>query len=259
MINAVDNRKDKFRRYKKLRKNPTPYFEALEKDDKPYTAFDRIADTADGGSFESFDLSCPELDPLNFTGYLDKKKTLEEETGIEDAIVAGTCTIGGYKTVLCVMDKRFMMASMGIYVGEAVAKAAEYAHENKLPLIIFTASGGARMQEGIVALMQMAKTSAVIEKFKEEGGLYISVLTDPTTGGVSASFAMLGDITLAEEDALIGFAGPRVIEQTIGEKLPKGFQRADFLKEHGHLDEVVKRSAIRSKLILLLKLHERKQ
>ena len=159
--------------------------------------------------------------------------------------------------MLAVMDKRFMMASMGIEVGEKISRAAEYAMEHGLPLIIFTASGGARMQEGILALMQMAKTSAVIERFKEEGGLYISVLTHPTTGGVSASFATLGDITLAEPGALIGFAGPRVIEQTIGEKLPEGFQRAEFLEEHGFVDQVVPRNRMKEALTILLKLHSK--
>ena len=158
---------------------------------------------------------------------------------------------------MAVMDKRFMMASMGIEVGEKIARAAEYAMENGLPLIIFTASGGARMQEGMLALMQMAKTSAVIERFKEAGGLYISVLTHPTTGGVSASFATLGDITLAEPRALIGFAGPRVIEQTIGEKLPEGFQRAEFLEEHGFVDCVVARREMKAVLTKLLKLHNK--
>ena len=148
-----------------------------------------------------------------------------------------------------------MMASMGIELGEIVSRSAEYATEHKLPLIIFTASGGARMQEGILSLMQMAKTSAVIEKFKEQGGLYITVLTHPTTGGVSASFATLGDITLAEPKALIGFAGPRVIEQTIGEKLPEGFQRAEFLEEHGFVDAIVRRDQMKETLTKLLMLH----
>ena len=227
------------------------------KEKKAYTARDRVRDIADRDSFAEFDDKFEETDPLEFEGYTDKKEALRAETGLHDAVLSGTCTVGGYPAVLAVMDKRFMMASMGIEVGEKISLAAEYAMEHKLPLIIFTASGGARMQEGILALMQMAKTSAVIERFKEAGGLYISVLTHPTTGGVSASFATLGDITLAEPGALIGFAGPRVIEQTIGEKLPEGFQRAEFLEEHGFVDRVVPREGMKEALTILLKLHSK--
>ena len=161
--------------------------------------------------------------------------------------------------VAAVMDSRFLMGSMGVAVGEKIARAARLAQKKKLPLIIFCASGGARMQEGILSLMQMAKTAAAIENFQRAGGLYIACLTNPTTGGVSASFAMLGDITLAEPGALIGFAGPRVIEQTIGQKLPEGFQRSEFLQEHGFIDAVVPRKELRETLERLLALHERRR
>ncbi len=254
-MNVVDQRKRKFNRYKNLRENPTELLEPVIKPVKEYSVFDRIDDIADADSFEEFVFEFPETNPLEFEGYVEKKDALREELGIHDAIVAGKCTINGYPVVMAVMDKKFLMASMGMELGEIVCQSAEYAMANKLPLIIFTASGGARMQEGILSLMQMAKTSAVIEKFKNEGGLYIAVLTHPTTGGVSASFATLGDITLAEPGALIGFAGPRVIEQTIGQKLPEGFQRAEFLEEHGFVDAVVKRSEMRETLIKVLKLH----
>lgn len=261
MVTAVEERKNKFIRYKNLRENPVKVLNGIGetaeagKAKETYTARDRIRDIADRDSFAEFYDKFAETDPLEFEGYTDKKEALRDETGLHDAVLSGTCTVGGYPAVLAVMDKRFMMASMGIEVGEKISRAAEYAMEHELPLIIFTASGGARMQEGILALMQMAKTSAVIERFKEAGGLYISVLTHPTTGGVSASFATLGDITLAEPEALIGFAGPRVIEQTIGEKLPEGFQRAEFLEEHGFVDQVVPRSRMKEALTTLLKLH----
>ncbi len=264
MVTAVEERKNKFIRYKNLRENPVKVLNGIGKSasdtgkaKETYTARDRIRDIADKDSFAEFDDKFAETDPLEFEGYTDKKEALRDETGLHDAVLSGTCTVGGYPAVLAVMDKRFMMASMGIEVGEKISRAAEFAMEHELPLIIFTASGGARMQEGILALMQMAKTSAVIERFKEAGGLYISVLTHPTTGGVSASFATLGDITLAEPGALIGFAGPRVIEQTIGEKLPEGFQRAEFLEEHGFVDQVVPRVRMKEALTILLKLHSK--
>lgn len=163
--------------------------------------------------------------------------------------------IGGYKTVVSVLDSRFLMGSMSSYVGEAVTQAIEYAMAEQLPLVIFSASGGARMQEGIFSLMQMAKTSAAIDRFSRRGGFYISYLTHPTTGGVTASFASLGDITLAEPGALIGFAGPRVIEQTIRQKLPEGFQTAEYLMEHGFIDDVLTRSEMKAALVNLLTLH----
>ena len=190
-----------------------------------------------------------------------KEKLLEnrEKTKLSDAIVTEIVKIDGITVAVGVLDGRFLLGSMGTVVGEEIARLAEYAGKKKLPLIIFSASGGARMQEGIFSLMQMAKTAAAINKFKEKGGLFISVLTNPTTGGVSASFASLGDITIAEPKALICFAGPRVIEQTIGEKLPEGFQRAEFLLEHGRLDAVVERKEMKSWLGKVLKLHSKKQ
>ena len=196
-------------------------------------------------------------DPLEFPGYPDKLEKLEEETGLMDAAVSAVGKIQDRRAVFAVLDSRFIMASMGTAVGEKITRAAEYAMRHKLPLIIFAASGGARMQEGIFSLMQMAKTAAAIERFQEKGGLYISCLTHPTTGGVTASFASLGDIMLAEPGALIGFAGPRVIEQTIGEKLPEGFQRAEYLLDHGFLDQIVPRSEWRRVLGQLLSLHEK--
>ena len=255
MISAVDQRKNKFNRYKDLRENPTEMLEPAIKPVKEYDVWDRLNDIADEDTFEEFKFSFPETNPLEFEGYVEKKEALRTEINLHDAIISGTCQIDGYKTVIAIMNKKFMMASMGMELGEIVCRSAEFAMKNKLPLIIFTASGGARMQEGILSLMQMAKTSAVIQKFKEAGGLYITVLTHPTTGGVSASFATLGDITLAEPGALIGFAGPRVIEQTIGQKLPEGFQRAEFLEEHGFVDQIVKREDMKNTLGKLLKLH----
>ena len=251
MNEVVDRRKNKFNRFKDLRESGGAVFVKPQE----YSVWDRISDIADVGSFTEFSYSFPEIDPLNFPDYQTKKDNLREFTGAEEALLSGTCRIFGYKCVIAVMNKEFMMASMGIELGERIAKAFEYAMKRRLPVIIFTASGGARMQEGIMSLMQMAKTSAVVKKFKDRGGLYISVLTHPTTGGVSASFATLGDITLAEPGALIGFAGPRVIEQTIGEKLPEGFQRAEFLQEHGFVDQVVERDRLRDTLGQLLMLH----
>ena len=180
---------------------------------------------------------------------------MQESTGLKDAVVTGECTIRGYRAVIGIMDSNFMMASMGSVVGEKITRAFEYATEHKLPVILFTASGGARMQEGIISLMQMAKTTAAIEKFKDAGGLFISYLTNPTTGGVSASFASLGDIIIAEPGALICFAGPRVIEQTIGQKLPEGFQHSEFLLEHGMIDMIVDRKDMKQTLSKILKMH----
>ena len=186
-----------------------------------------------------------------------KLAALEEETGLRDAAVAALGRIEGRRAVFAVLDSRFLMGSMGTAVGEKITRAAEYADKKRLPLVIFSASGGARMQEGIFSLMQMAKTAAAIQRFQSRGGLYISCLTHPTTGGVTASFASLGDIMLAEPGALIGFAGPRVIEQTIKEQLPEGFQRAEYLLDHGFLDRIVPRSEWRTVLSQLLALHEK--
>lgn len=254
-MNVVDKRKEKFDRYKTLRETAGEISNVITPVEE-YTIKNRIEDIADPGSFKQFKFDFPETNPLDFDGYVEKKEELRQETNEHDAIVAGKCKIGGYPVVLAIMNKKFMMASMGIELGETVCRSAEYAMEHKLPLIIFTASGGARMQEGILSLMQMAKTSAVIEKFKNQGGLYITVFTHPTTGGVSASFATLGDITLAEPGALVGFAGPRVIEQTIGQTLPEGFQRAEFLEEHGFVDQVVKRDEMKVTLTKILMLHQ---
>ena len=194
--------------------------------------------------------------PVNYKGYPEKVQALQEKTGLKEAVVTGRGKINGRETVIAVCDGRFLMASMGWAVGEKITRAVERATEEKLPVIIFACSGGARMQEGITSLMQMAKTSAALERHSKAGLLYVSVLTEPTTGGVTASFAMLGDIILAEPGALIGFAGPRVIEQTIRQKLPKGFQRAEFLVEHGFVDDIVRREDLKETLGKILEMHE---
>ena len=215
----------------------------------------RIKQIADEGTFEEIGKDILTSDPLQFDGYMKKVETLREKTKIDEAVKCGICEIEGQKVVLGVMDGNFLMGSMGRAVGERITLAIETAIKKKLPLIMFCVSGGARMQEGIVSLMQMAKTSAAIAKLNEKGLLYISVLTDPTTGGVTASFASLGDIILAEPKALIGFAGPRVIEQTIKQKLPKGFQSSEFLLEHGFIDKIVERKDMKETLAKLLRLH----
>ena len=222
-------------------------------------AYRRIEMLADEGSFEEWDKEMEFVNPLDFRGYEEKVARLKEHTNLNEAAVTGKIMINGNPAVIGVCDGRFMMASMGHIVGEKITRAVERATEEKLPVIIFTCSGGARMQEGIVSLMQMAKTSAALRRHSEAGQLYISVLTDPTTGGVTASFAMLGDIILAEPKALIGFAGPRVIEQTIGQKLPKGFQRSEFLLEHGFVDRIVEREEMKEVLAQILKMHSGKK
>ena len=219
------------------------------------TAAERMRLTVDSGSFVEYDAEMHSADPLQFPGYARKVESLQTMTGLKDAVITGECTIKGSRTVLIIMDSHFMMASMGSVVGEKITRAFETATEKGLPVVAFTASGGARMQEGIISLMQMAKTSAAVAKHNDAGLLYLTVMTDPTTGGVTASFASLGDIMLAEPGALIGFAGPRVIEQTIGEKLPAGFQRSEFQMEHGFVDQVVPRSQLRDTLIQVLQLH----
>lgn len=218
-------------------------------------AYRRIASVVEPGTFEKWDEGLKTSNPLNYKGYEDKVTALQEKTGLDEAVVTGTGMIGANKVALAVCDGRFMMASMGHVVGEKITRMVERATKEKLPVIIFACSGGARMQEGIVSLMQMAKTSAALKHHSDAGNLYISVLTDPTTGGVTASFAMLGDIILAEPNALIGFAGPRVIEQTIGQKLPKGFQRAEFLLDHGFVDAIVKREEMHDTLKSILDMH----
>ena len=221
----------------------------------PIGAYYRLSTILDPGSFRELHPRLSAGDPLQFPGYKEKLAAAQRKTGLTEAVVTATGTIGGSRCVVGVLDSRFLMGSMSAAVGEKITLAIEYATKNKLPLILFAASGGARMQEGILSLMQMAKTSAALARFSEKGLLYISVLTDPTTGGVTASFASLGDIILAEPGALIGFAGPRVIQQTIGETLPEGFQTAEFQMEHGFVDAVVPRSQMRDTLIRLLRLH----
>ncbi|WP_234117441.1 acetyl-CoA carboxylase, carboxyltransferase subunit beta [Clostridium hydrogenum] len=218
-------------------------------------AFERIKLIIDEGTFEEFDKGMEADNPLDFDEYNDKIKKMQEKSNLKDAVVTGVGNINGNKTAVAVMDSNFMMGSMGCVVGEKITRAVEYATDNKLPIIIFTTSGGARMQEGMFSLMQMAKTSAALAKHDEKGLLYISVLTDPTTGGVTASFAMLGDIILAEPKTLIGFAGRRVIEQTINQKLPDDFQTSEFLFEHGFIDKIVERKNLKGVLENILRMH----
>ncbi|MEQ3167771.1 acetyl-CoA carboxylase carboxyltransferase subunit alpha [Mediterraneibacter gnavus] len=222
-------------------------------------AYERIRMTVDEDSFEEWEKDMEFVNPLEFKGYEEKVKSLKEKTGLSEAVVTGKASIEGNPAVIAVCDGRFLMASMGQVVGEKITRAVERATKEQLPVIIFACSGGARMQEGIVSLMQMAKTAAALKQHSDAGLLYVSVLTDPTTGGVTASFAMLGDVILAEPKALIGFAGPRVIEQTIGEKLPKGFQRSEFLLEHGFIDRIVERKEMRTVLGNILQMHHTAQ
>ena len=216
----------------------------------------RVEMIADEGSFEEWDADLIAGNPLSFPGYEEKIQSRQEKTNLKEAVVTGKARIDGQDVVIGVCDGRFMMASMGWAVGEKIARAVERATKERLPVILFACSGGARMQEGIVSLMQMAKTSAALKKHSDAGLLYISVLTNPTTGGVTASFGMLGDITLAEPKALIGFAGPRVIEQTIGQKLPEGFQKSEFLLEHGFIDRIVEREEMKDVLSSILSMHQ---
>ena len=219
-------------------------------------AYERIRMTVDEDSFEEWEKDMEFVNPLEFKGYEEKVKSLKEKTGLSEAVVTGKASIEGNPAVIAVCDGRFLMASMGQVVGEKITRAVERATKEQLPVIIFACSGGARMQEGIVSLMQMAKTAAALKQHSDAGLLYVSVLTDPTTGGVTASFAMLGDVILAEPKALSGFAGPRVIEQTIGEKMPKGFQRSEFLLEHGFIDRIVERKEMRTVLANILQMHQ---
>lgn len=217
----------------------------------------RIEMLADPGSFEEWDAGLPVSNPLGLSGYPRKLSELREKTGLDEAVITGKISVGGHETVIGVMDGRFIMGSMGKNVGEKITRAVERATDLGLPVLLFCCSGGARMQEGIVSLMQMAKTAAALKRHDDAGLLSVSVLTDPTTGGVTASFAMLGDLILAEPGALVGFAGPRVIEQTIGQKLPEGFQRAEFLVEHGFVDAILPREASKGMLTRLLAFHGR--
>lgn len=216
---------------------------------------ERIAIIADEGSFIHYFEDINTSNPLEYEGYEEKLLKEASKSLNSEAVTTGICTIDGMKIALGVMDPSFMMGSMGSVVGEKLTLLIEKATLEKLPLVLITASGGARMQEGIFSLMQMAKTSMALKRHSNEGNLYISILTDPTTGGVTASFAMLGDIIISEPKALIGFAGPRVIEQTIRQKLPEGFQRAEFLLEHGFIDKIIEREEIRTNLSMILKLH----
>lgn len=221
------------------------------------TARERLRELCDPKSFSELDKRMAMVDSQTFPGYKEKLLDFQKKTGSYEAVITGTCKIQNHKVAICVMDSNFMMGSMGQVVGEKITRCIEHATKKKLPLIIFTTSGGARMQEGILSLVQMAKTSAALAAHKDAGNLYISYLTNPTTGGVSASFAMLGDIILAEPNALVGFAGKRVIESTINETLPPDFQHAEFVLEKGFIDKIVKRKAMRKTLGKLLELHER--
>lgn len=223
----------------------------------PLQAWQRIETLFDEASFEEWDKQLSTGNPLHFPGYEEKIKKDQEKTGLREGVVTGKGTIDGKETAFAVMDSSFRMGSMGSVIGEKIARAIEQAKEEKIPFIIFTASGGARMQEGLLSLMQMAKTSVAVKRFSDAGGLMISVMTHPTTGGVSASFASIGDYHLAEPGALIGFAGRRIIEQTIREKLPDDFQTAEFQLKHGQLDKVVHRSDMKSTLALLLSFHQK--
>ncbi len=219
------------------------------------TPYERLGLLIDADSFESLFEEVLGENPLQFPNYSEKVVAERKKTTRTEAVLTGTGNIKGYPCAIGIMDPSFMMGSMGSAVGERITLLIEHATEHKLPLILVTASGGARMQEGIFSLMQMAKTSIALSQFGRSGGFYISILTDPTTGGVTASFAMLGDIILAEPGALIGFAGPRVIEQTIRQKLPEGFQTSEFLLAHGFIDQIVSREKMSNLLAQLIKIH----
>ena len=221
----------------------------------PVGAYYRLSLILDKGTFRELDANLASNDPLDFPDYEIKLDQARRRTGMNEGAVTATGRMGGQRVAVGAIDSRFFMGSMSAALGEKITRLVEFADKYKLPLILFSASGGARMQEGILSLMQMAKTSAALERFSQKGGLYISVFTHPTTGGVTASVASLGDLILSEPGSLIGFAGPRVIEQTIGEKLPEGFQTAEYLLEHGFLDAIVPRPQLRTTLLQILKLH----
>lgn len=220
------------------------------------SAWERIAITIDEKSFEEWDNDLFTKDPLSFPGYVEKVTKTQESTGLDEAVLTGKATIMGDSLALGIMDSHFIMGSMGTVVGEKITRLFENATLEKLPVVIFTASGGARMQEGIMSLMQMAKISAAVKRHSDAGLFYLTVLTDPTTGGVTASFAMEGDIILAEPQSMIGFAGRRVIEQTIKQELPEDFQKAEFLLEHGFVDQIVPRTDLKERISQLLRLHD---
>ncbi len=223
------------------------------------SAAERLAITCDEGSFEELDANMVAKNPMDYPDYDKLLEKIRDKSGLKDGVLTGLCRINGYKTVIAVMDSNFMMGSMGSVVGEKITRAIEKATQLKLPIVIFTCSGGARMQEGIISLMQMAKTSAAVRKHNDAGLLYVTVATDPTTGGVSASFANLGDIILAEPKAIMGFAGRRVIEGTINEKLPDDFQTAEFQLSHGFVDKIVNRRDMKDALTTIFKLHNIKK
>lgn len=222
----------------------------------PMRAFERINSFLDEGSFQELDHELTTENPLNFPDYLEKIEKDRKKTGINEAVVTGSGTINSIAVVVAIMDSSFRMGSMGSVVGEKITRAIEIAKDKKCPFIIFTASGGARMQEGVLSLMQMAKTSVALKRFSDEGGLFFSIMTHPTTGGVSASFASLGDYNFAEPGALIGFAGRRIIEQTIREDLPEDFQTAEFLLKHGQLDAVISRLELKDQISTILDIHQ---
>ena len=221
------------------------------------SAQERLALTIDMGTFLEMFKGNETQDPLNFPGYRKKLTLMREKTGLDEAVVTGTALIKGEKVALGIMDSNFIMASMGTVVGEKITRLFEYATAEKLPVVLFTASGGARMQEGIMSLMQMAKISAAVKRHSNAGLFYLTILTDPTTGGVTASFAMEGDIILAEPQSLVGFAGRRVIENTVREDLPEDFQKAEFLLEHGFVDAIIKRRELPDTIARLVRLHRR--
>ena len=221
------------------------------------SAQERLALTIDMGTFLEMFKGIETQDPLNFPGYRRKLTLMREKTGLDEAVVTGTALIKGEKVALGIMDSNFIMVSMGTVVGEKITRLFEYATAEKLPVVLFTASGGARMQEGIMSLMQMAKISAAVKRHSNAGLFYLTILTDPTTGGVTASFAMEGDIILAEPQSLVGFAGRRVIENTVREDLPEDFQKAEFLLEHGFVDAIVKRRELPDMIARLVRLHRR--
>ncbi|WP_096202704.1 acetyl-CoA carboxylase, carboxyltransferase subunit beta [Bacillus sp. FJAT-45350] len=220
------------------------------------TAFERIDSLLDEGTFVEYDHDMIGADPLGFPTYMEKLEADRKKSNLNEAVVTGEGFINGLSTVIGIMDSRFRMGSMGSVVGEKITRAIERAIEQKKPFILFSASGGARMQEGVLSLMQMAKTSAALKKLSNQGGLFISIMTHPTTGGVSASFASLGDYNFAEPKALIGFAGRRIIEQTIREELPEDFQTAEFLLKHGQLDRVINRLEMKDELTTILDIHQ---
>ena len=219
------------------------------------TAQERLALTVDDGSFEELFTGIETKNPLDFPNYLEKLAATRQKTGLDEAVLTGKAIIGGQPVALGIMDSHFIMASMGTVVGEKITRLFELAIEERLPVVLFTASGGARMQEGIMSLMQMAKISAAVKRHSNAGLFYLTVLTDPTTGGVTASFAMEGDIILAEPQTLVGFAGRRVIESTVRENLPDDFQKAEFLQEHGFVDAIVKRQDLPATISRLLRMH----